>query len=162
IFLPISASPNDDEVALLVEDAHPAFRSRLIAAIQLVRPGAVPAGASPAFVRATIAQAEGIAQGVDFTSVISTDRMVKLILAAIKFASDRHQNPRIEPTPEDKSIFALKLENVQDSFKYRLRLGDNTSEWRRADVLIPPVVTRLECQQVYPEYTRLGAVGRSL
>src|SRR5258708_5592185 len=59
IIMPMIASPADDDVALLVEDAHPQFRSRLIAAIQLVRPGAIPAGASPAFVRATVAQAEG-------------------------------------------------------------------------------------------------------
>src|SRR5207237_1022882 len=53
-------------------------------------------------------------------------------------------------------------ENVQDSFWYRLHLGDSTSRWFRADVLAPPVVTRLECLQVYPPYTRLGIVSRSL
>lgn len=234
VVLPIASAPADDEVALRVEDAHPQFGSRLIAAIQLGRPNAVPAGASAAFVRATIAQAESIARGIDFANVIPTDRTIKLSIAAalavvlgltafalgrrdnvssdllaraflsntpvprktridvlsgdfkigrgetaelraqargvipadgvveIKFDSGRQQSPRIEAAPGEAATFALKLENVQDSFKYRVKLGDNTSEWRRADVLIPPVVTRLECQQVYPEYTRLGAVARSL
>ena len=43
---PILYGPDDDEIALMVEDAEPAFRTRLIASIQLSRPSAVSAGIS--------------------------------------------------------------------------------------------------------------------
>jgi hypothetical protein len=237
IVLPIVGGPDDDEIALRVEKANPDFRTRLIAAIQLARPNAVPAGASASMVRATIVQAESIAGRLDFAEVIQTDRLVKLLIVAalvllggltafvagqsgndhvsgdllarallsntavprktridvssgylklgrgdtaelvakargvipsggefeIRFDSGRRQSFQVTPTAQDASVFALKLENVQDSFKYRVRrLGDSTSDWYRADVLIPPVVTHLECAQVYPEYTHLGTVGRSL
>src|SRR5215217_7781364 len=59
--VPVYLSPDDEEVALAVEDAEPSFGTRLIAAVQFARPGAVPAGASMALVRAMIAQTERMA-----------------------------------------------------------------------------------------------------
>ena len=234
LILPLIASPDDDAIALRVEDAHPKFASRLIAAVQLSRPQAVGAGASMSFVRATVRQAEAIAGEVDFPRVISTDELTKFSIAAIialligltgliagrkdhvstdllsraflsnvpvprktridvtsgdmrlgrgdtatltatargvipvagsvdiRFSSGRKQSFSIDPTPTDKSNFARPLENVQDSFDYRVKLGDNTTKWFHAEVLTPPIVTQLEVQQVYPAYTRLGAVTRSL
>src|SRR5262249_30291442 len=82
ILLPIFTGPDDDKIALMVEQAHPDFRTRLIASIQLSRPQAIPAGASVSLVRAMIAQAEGLAETIDFTRVIKTDRMIKLIMLA--------------------------------------------------------------------------------
>ena len=234
IFLPIARSPDDDQVALHVEEAHPEFRSRLIAAIQLSRPQAVPVGASTSLVTATIAQAEAMAGKVNFTRVIKTDRLRKwLVLAVvmlvggsvafavgrrervtpdllaraflsntpvprktrieittgfnklgrgdtaalsakasgtippggtvdIKFESGRKQSFPLDVSPTDATVFVRPLENVQDSFSYRIHLGDNTTAWQRIDVLNPPVVTHLECQQIFPAYTKRGTVSRSL
>src|SRR3954468_15141178 len=50
IVLPIVGGPDEDEIALRVEEANPEFRTRLIASVQLSRPMAVPAGASASMV----------------------------------------------------------------------------------------------------------------
>src|SRR5438093_11849860 len=39
---PVVRQPDQDELALMVERARSVFRSRLIAAVQLTRPGAIP------------------------------------------------------------------------------------------------------------------------
>src|SRR3954471_24284969 len=65
LFGPLLYGPDDDRIALQVEDAEPVFRTRLIAAIQLGRPNAVPFGGSIALAHATIAQAEEIAEPID-------------------------------------------------------------------------------------------------
>jgi hypothetical protein len=84
-FGPILYGPDDDEIALMVEDAEPAFRTRLIASIQLSRPGeaASAAGSSPSLVRAMIAQAESLAGPIDFSRVIKTDRLLRVILLSL-------------------------------------------------------------------------------
>src|SRR6266850_8052488 len=49
---PVIWGPDEDEAALMVERERPEFATRLIASVQLGRPGAVAAGASPTIVRA--------------------------------------------------------------------------------------------------------------
>ena len=234
ILIPIFTGPDDDQIALQMEEANPEFRTRLIASIQLSRPEAIPIGASASLVRAMVMQAESLADRIDFTRVVSTDRLMKISIVAalvlltgltsfvygrrdgvssdllaraflsntpvprktridvpqgsfkmgrgdnailvamargmipsggtidVMFDSGRRQTFPLEVSPNEKAMFARTLENVQDSFSYRMNLGDSTSAWYQADVLVPPVVTHLECQQVYPAYTKLGTVGRSL
>jgi hypothetical protein len=82
VFGPLLYGPDDDRIALMVEDAEPAFRTRLIASIQLARPGAVPAGGSTSLARAMIAQAEAIAGPIDFARVIKTDRLLRVAALA--------------------------------------------------------------------------------
>jgi hypothetical protein len=84
-FGPILYGPDDDEIALMVEDAQPAFRTRLIASIQLSRAenAAATAGASPSLIRAMIAQAESLAGPIDFSRVIKTDRLLRVILLTL-------------------------------------------------------------------------------
>lgn len=84
-FGPILYGPDDDEIALMVEDAEPAFRTRLIASIQLSRAenAAATAGASPSLIRAMIAQAESLAGPIDFSRVIKTDRLLRVILLTL-------------------------------------------------------------------------------
>lgn len=77
LFGPLLYGPDDDAVALQVEDAEPAFRTRLIAAIQLARPNAIPYGGSLALANATIAQAEQIAEPIDFARVVRTERLLR-------------------------------------------------------------------------------------
>ncbi len=78
ILTPARRQPGDDELALLVERARPAFRSRLIASMQLTRPGAIPPGASAALVDAMVEETEAIAAPMDFHQVVATDRLKKL------------------------------------------------------------------------------------
>ena len=83
IIIPILNQPDDDEVALMVEKARPTFRSRLIASLQLTRPGAILPGASADLVSAMVHETEAIAANTDFRPVISTERLVKFGLMAV-------------------------------------------------------------------------------
>jgi hypothetical protein len=234
ILQPLWRSPDDDDLALRVEGAHPKFESRLIAAVQLSRLNDAAADEAGTFIRATVQQAEIIANGIDFPRVIPADKFTKFLLAGIiavlvaatlfvagwkdgvsrdlvaraflsdvpvprktrvnvtsgdmrlgrgdsavlsatargeiptrgkveiSFTSGRAQSFAIDPTVGDKSVFERKLDNVQDSFDYRIKLGDNTTRWFHAEVLPPPVVTKIEVTQIYPEYTHLPPTPRAL
>jgi hypothetical protein len=74
---PVIWGPDEDEAALMVERERPEFMTRLIASVQLGRPGAVPAGASPAIVHAMIAQTEQLADPIDFAEVVKSEPLVK-------------------------------------------------------------------------------------
>lgn len=80
VLTPIRRQPDDDTVALRIEKAHPQFRSRLISSIQFPRPGAVPPGAATSLARMTIAETEAVARPVDFTQVISTKELSKVLM----------------------------------------------------------------------------------
>ena len=80
---PLVFGPDQDQFALMVEDAQPAFRTRLIASVQLSRQGAVPAGASTSLVRAMIAQAESLAGPMDFAAVVKTDHLIKIVILTL-------------------------------------------------------------------------------
>ena len=82
VLIPLLRQPDDDALGLLVEKARPEFRRRLIASIQLPRPGAIPPGASTSLAEATIEQTEAIAAGMDFQKVVATEKLLKLGLMA--------------------------------------------------------------------------------
>jgi hypothetical protein len=75
VIWPLLRRPGEDDLALMIERARPVFRSRLIASLQLARPGAVPPGASPGLAVATIRQTEELARSMEFGSIVSTDRL---------------------------------------------------------------------------------------
>src|SRR5258706_3372720 len=77
VFFPLWRQPDDDDVALMVEKARPTFRSRLIASLQLTRPGAIPPGSSAALVAAMVNETQEIAAKVDFQPIVPTDRLKK-------------------------------------------------------------------------------------
>lgn len=77
VLLPLVRQPDEDEVALMVEKARPTFRSRLIASLQLTRPGAIPAGSSAALVSAMVNETQQIAANVDFKPIVPTERLKK-------------------------------------------------------------------------------------
>ena len=72
---PVVRQPNDDAFALMVEKARPEFSTRLIASIQLTRPGALPAGAAGAMVEKMVGQTEAMAAPMDFASVVRTEEL---------------------------------------------------------------------------------------
>ena len=78
VVAPLLHPPDEDELALMVEKARSIFRSRLIAAVQLTRPGSIPSGASAPMVDAMVEETEAIAAPLDFNSIVSTDKLKKL------------------------------------------------------------------------------------
>src|SRR6185369_13942515 len=78
VVAPVLHQPDDDELALMVEKARSAFRSRLIATVQLTRPGALPAGTSAAMVDAMVEETEAMAAPMDFNAIVSTEKLKKL------------------------------------------------------------------------------------
>ncbi len=232
ITAPVLYGPDEDDAALLVERAHPAFRSRLIASVQLTRPRAVPAGPSVSLVRAVVSETETMADPIDFSRVVRLNRLGRvagpaaLLLAAgigafvwggessvdllkrvflsstpvprktrvtcvsgdvlvalgdtvkleavargiipstgtvrLSFdVSGRLQEFAIDPVAGDTARFVRVIENVQDSFHYTIYLNDGRSGEHHVRAVPRPAVAFLECQQVYPAYTRLEAVRRS-
>lgn len=82
ILTPLLNQPDDDELALMVEKARPEFRSRLIASLQLTRPGGIPPGASPILVDAMVEETEAMAKPIDFSAIVPTDKLLKLGIVA--------------------------------------------------------------------------------
>src|SRR6185436_19198764 len=59
---PVLRQPDEDELALMVDKARPEFRSRLIASVQLTRPGAIPPSASASLADALVTETEALAK----------------------------------------------------------------------------------------------------
>jgi hypothetical protein len=82
VFRPRIHPPDDDDLALRVEAAHPRLSSRLISSVQFGRPGSLGAGASSELAAETISETEALTARMDFTAIVSTRRMKRLALAA--------------------------------------------------------------------------------
>lgn len=80
----------------------------------------------------------------------------------IAYDSGAKQTFPITPLPNQPAEFALNLDNVQESFRYTIRLNDGVSAPHTVTVLERPVVTGIECQQDYPRYTRQGTIQRTV
>src|SRR3954470_9318688 len=78
VIAPVIWGPDEEEAALMVERERPEFQTRLIASVQLSRPGAIPAGASSTIVSAMIRQTEEIADPLNFAEVIKTEPLIKV------------------------------------------------------------------------------------
>src|SRR5262245_47447596 len=83
VVLPWWRQPDEDALALMVEKACPEFRSRMIAAVQLTRPGAVQPGASASLTRALVQETEGLARPRDFRQLIPTERLKRFAIMAL-------------------------------------------------------------------------------
>jgi hypothetical protein len=55
--------------------------------------------------------------------------------------------------PADRNKFTRTIGNVQSSFSYTIKLGDNTAGPYRVRVVLRPAVVDVRCVQVYPAYT---------
>src|SRR5262245_21642664 len=82
ILTPILKKPDDDAVALTVEKALPEFRSRLIAAMQLARPGGITPGESASLARATVEETEVLAKPRQFEKIVKPDRFRRMAALA--------------------------------------------------------------------------------
>lgn len=83
VIRPFLQQPDDDDLALMVERKRPEFRTRLIAAVQLARPGALPEGTSRELAEATVMETEAMARPVNFPALVPTDKLRKLVGSAI-------------------------------------------------------------------------------
>lgn len=225
VAVPLLRQPDDDELALMMEKARPAFRTRLIAALQLARPGAVPPGASNALAYALVQDTETFAAPMDFRQIVPTDRLRKLakmavaipILALmvflaggqtcadllqrvflvnvpvprktrvliadgnkliglgdnvyleavaqgvvpasgrlqINYRNRRDQEFHLAPHREERARFGRTLENVQDSFSYKIHLNDGVSETFHVRAVPRPTVASIQCDQEFPAYSGL-------
>lgn len=233
LLIPFLRQPDDDAIALLVERGQSQFATRLIASLQLTRPGALQTGEAPALVRQLVAETERLARPLDFTAVIPTRQLRRLagwavVIVAIggvvfwkgeevsldllhraflsseiqvprktrigstsgdlriargdnvtlfavakglvpdhamlvlKFASGRTQEFLLDQSPTNHSHFEQALENVQDSFDYTFHIGDGKSRSAHVEAVERPGIAKLDATQIYPDYTGLGTVRRSL
>jgi len=128
ILIPMLAQPDEDELALMVEKAQPEFRSRLIAAMQLTRPGAVPPNTSAALVDALVEETQSLAGPCDFRRIVPTERLKKFgtmavvipLLALAGFAFGRETCTVLlkrvllsnEPVPRKTRIFVPEGDRV--------------------------------------------------
>lgn len=233
ILIPFLRQPDDDDIALLVERGNSPFGTRLIAALQLTRPGALQSGEAPALVRALVSETERLAEPVDFTAVICTRQLRRLVGWAVviigiggvvfwkgeevsrdllsraflsrevevprktrigqtsgdlriargdnvnlfalakgvvperaklvlKFTSGRTQEFLLDGSQTNRAHFAQAMENVQDTFDYTFHIGDGKSRSARVEAVERPGIAKLDALQIYPDYTGLGTVRRSL
>lgn len=82
VLRPLVRCPTDDALALMVERAYPQLGGRLIASVQLTRPGALAHGASAALAQAVVAQTETMVGPLDLGQIVSSDKLRRLGLAA--------------------------------------------------------------------------------
>jgi len=221
---------SDEAVALLIERALPAFRSRFIAAVQLAKHS--DEGASPALVKALVAETTAMAGTMDFSAVIDKRLLRRwwklafctlLVVGGLAVLGDSKTLPLVQrallartPVPRKTLIrqisapqviavgdswrvaaiaggivpqsgrvtlktisgrkqefdlplesnppptFARTLQSMQESFEYRVALGDAESDPVKVKVKARPGVSSVECQQIFPAYTRLPARRRAL
>ena len=146
ILAPVLFGPDDEELALQVEHAIPDFRTRLIASIQLGRPGAVPVGTSKSLAGAMIRQTEDFAVPLDFAAIVSPDPLLKvsamagfiLILGLSSFIYSAHLSSDLlkrallsnTPVPRQTRVNCLSRNKI-------VAIGDPVSLEAIAEGVIP-------------------------
>lgn len=78
----------------------------------------------------------------------------------VTYDSGRTVKYTMEKNETNKSVFSIELENVQDSFKYRIKIFDGVSKEHNVKVVPRPQVAFLECLEEFPKYTGLSPVLR--
>ena len=144
---PVMFGPDEESLALAVEHRWPQFSSRLISSIQLVRPGALPAGSAAVFVKQLVRETESIANNVDFGQVINTKFLTRLIALAVGVvALGGAATAYGERTAVDLIQRAILIPGVEVPRKTRVRIdngdhtiakGDSVSITAFADGVVP-------------------------
>ncbi len=76
--------------------------------------------------------------------------------------SGRIQEITLDPDKNQSNIFSLKIERVEQPFSYTIYLNDGVSDKYRVDTVPRPGVKSIECEQVYPAYTGLDDIKRTV
>lgn len=78
----------------------------------------------------------------------------------ITYAEGAPQEFPVNVDPDKPATFSFTLHNVQTAFKYSFYLNDGHGPEFTVSAKVPPSVTGLECEQIFPDYT--GAPPRKL
>ena len=73
----------------------------------------------------------------------------------ITYANGEQKEILARPPPDDPTVFALVLNNVQQTFRYHFELNDGVGASFRVTAQVPPAMTSCKFVQVYPAYTGL-------
>jgi hypothetical protein len=76
--------------------------------------------------------------------------------------SGRIQEITLDPERDQTDHFSLKIDKVEQSLTYTIRLNDATSDTYEVKTVPRPNVTSIDCEQVYPAYTGLPPVKRTV
>ncbi len=79
----------------------------------------------------------------------------------IEHASGREQRFELMPSADKPDRFALTIDNVQESFSYRIRLNDARSPWFKVQATPRPAISAVQFEQEYPKYAAGLKVRRS-
>lgn len=74
----------------------------------------------------------------------------------------RIQEITLDPEPDHSNRFGLKIDSVDHPFTYTIVLNDGTAGPYAIKTVPRPNVTSIECVQVYPAYTGLPEVKRTV
>ena len=80
----------------------------------------------------------------------------------VKTQSGKQQEFEMSADEARPVSFARRLQSVQESFDYVVALGDAESPAFHVKVKPRPAVASIECQQIFPAYTKLPAQRRPL
>jgi hypothetical protein len=78
----------------------------------------------------------------------------------VKMAGRRTQEFPLERDKEGR--FARSIENVQESFDFTIKLNDGVSRPQHVEVVPRPTIASMECEQIFPAYTKLPNAKRAL
>jgi hypothetical protein len=80
----------------------------------------------------------------------------------LRHESRRDQEFALEQNEANQAHFGRTIENVQESFTYRIFLNDGVSATHTVTAIPRPTVAAIECTQIYPAYTGLEPVARPI
>lgn len=80
----------------------------------------------------------------------------------LKYGNGQPQTLTLLPVREDRARFRRAIENIQETFSYKVKLNDGVSETFRIEARPRPTLSSLCCVQVYPAYTGLPSTRRAL
>jgi len=80
--------------------------------------------------------------------------------AEIRYASGGSQQLGLDAIASKTNRFGGTVKDVQESFRFRVHLGDGIGEWYDVRVLQRPTVTGIAFWQVFPDYTHLPPLKR--
>jgi hypothetical protein len=74
----------------------------------------------------------------------------------------RIQEITLDPEPGHSDLFSLTVASVERPMTYTIRLNDGSSGEYRIDTVPSPYVVSIDCQQIYPAYTGLAPIKRTV
>ncbi len=80
----------------------------------------------------------------------------------LEFRSRRAQEFNLEQDRAEPSRFGRTIDNVQESFRYKIYLNDNETSWYDVKAIPRPTVATIQCDQTFPAYSKMKPLRCSL